>query len=250
MNIYPTSDFILRMPNPRADYRLFFFPYAGGGASIGEQYYKLFLPDIDFVAIQLPGRENRIAEEPYMNMSVLVEDIVTSIIPYLDMPFVFWGHCSGALIAFELVNRIQQLINIQPHLLLVSACATPEIASSCLPVVFHKLSDSELFVEVQKLMRGHFVGDDNSKIVKILLPGIRADFSVYETYQYNNDSTLSCPIFTFGGEKDHIVEEKDLIRWKCQTTGNFDYKCLPGQGHYFINNCAIELTKMIKKLIL
>ncbi len=49
-------------PNPQARFRLFCFPYAGGGASLFRHWANRLPSEIEVYAVQLSGREDRLAE--------------------------------------------------------------------------------------------------------------------------------------------------------------------------------------------
>src|SRR5881398_82569 len=85
-------------PNPRANVRLFCFPYAGGGASIFRTWANDVPTGVEVCPVQLPGRESRLIEQPFTRLSPLVQALAQAISPYLDVPFAFFGHSMGALI--------------------------------------------------------------------------------------------------------------------------------------------------------
>jgi medium-chain acyl-[acyl-carrier-protein] hydrolase len=248
------TSFLFRSPNNSAKYRIFFFPYAGGGGSIGEPYRQLFPSNIDLIAIQLPGRENRITEQPYDEINALISALLPEISLYLDRPFAFWGHCSGALIAFELTKKLAHLFDLQPNALVISACSAPEFISQSLPMQFHTLSDMEFFLEIQKLMAEATYNNSETnqaaKAVKILLPGIRADFSFYENYCYQPSHPLSCPLYALGGTQDRLVKAEHLLAWQKYSHGNFTHHLLDKQHHYFVNDCRETLARLISAWLL
>ena len=100
------NDFFLQNINPLAKKILFYFPYAGSGASIGLRYVNAFPEEIAVVPIQFPGRENRLDEPPYTDMADLISHLSEEMTPLLDRPYYLWGHCLGGLIAYELALTI------------------------------------------------------------------------------------------------------------------------------------------------
>jgi surfactin synthase thioesterase subunit len=92
----------------QAYFRLFCFPYAGGGASFFRTWRERLGPDIEVCAIQLPGREDRLTEPPFENLSSLIDVLAEVLYPYLDFPFAFFGHSLGSLISFELTRRLRR----------------------------------------------------------------------------------------------------------------------------------------------
>src|SRR5688500_13779794 len=107
-------------PNPQAKLRLFCFPYAGGGAQIYRTWANGFSSAVEICAIQLRGRGSRIRETPFTRLQPMVEELAHVLIPYLDLPFAFFGHSMGALIGFELARRLRSEPNIIPSYLSVS----------------------------------------------------------------------------------------------------------------------------------
>src|SRR5437764_15252250 len=96
-----------RYVKPKAAIRLFCFPYAGGGGSLFRAWSREAPQSVDVCAIQLPGRETRFAEPAFTDVALLVERLYSTMLPLLNIPFVFFGYSMGALIAFELARTLQ-----------------------------------------------------------------------------------------------------------------------------------------------
>src|SRR5205814_3761114 len=94
-------------PDSVARFRLFCFPYAGGGSAIFHPWSRQIHRYIEVVPALLPGREHRLREPAYMRLESLVESLTREIVPYLDRPFAFFGHSMGAIISFELARRLR-----------------------------------------------------------------------------------------------------------------------------------------------
>lgn len=54
---------------------LFCLPFAGGGASAYNQWAKKMQGKVTVCPVQLPGREEQIMEKPYIDMSVMLDDL-------------------------------------------------------------------------------------------------------------------------------------------------------------------------------
>jgi surfactin synthase thioesterase subunit len=87
-----------KLDEPHA--RLFCFPHAGGGAQAYKEWSEQF-PTVEVQAINLPGRGNRQNEKPITELAVLVRSIVNAIRHQLDLPYAFFGHSWGSVLAFE-----------------------------------------------------------------------------------------------------------------------------------------------------
>lgn len=218
------------VPNPDASTRLFCFSYAGGSASVFRQWPDYLSKDIEMCAVQLPGREGRFAEKPFMKLSDLIDTLVEELIPYLDRPFTFYGHSMGTLIAFELARKLRRLGRQGPEHIFVSGRCAPQVEDPEVPL--HQLPDKE-FIEGLRRYNGTPEAVFNDKdIMELLVPLIRADFTVCETYNYYHEEPLDCPISAFAGEDE--ISSKFLDDWKEQTRHDFDTGIFPGD-HFFIN---------------
>ena len=74
---------------------------------------------------------------------------------------------------------------------------------------------------------------DHAELMELMLPLLRADFAVYETYQYSSEAPLNCPISAFGGLQDNKVSDSDLDAWRVQTSVSFSLRMFPGD-HFFL----------------
>lgn len=183
------------------------------------------------MAVQLPGRENRLGEPLLHSMAAVTPPLVEELLPLLDRPFAFFGHSTGALIAFELARVLRQFTLPQPRLLIVSAQDAPSVRPK---IIRHTLPDVE-FVEVLRQCNG--TPDailDNPALLEILLPRIRADGAIYETYRYDKQAPLDCRIAVFHGQNDNMVNAHELHKWQSETRASFDSYCFPG-GHFFLH---------------
>src|SRR6266545_2952434 len=114
----------LREPSPEGAARLFCLPYSGCGATMYRNWPR-FLGDIEICRVQPPGRENRTREAAYETYEQLADDLAEVLLPYLDRPFAFFGHCGSALPGYETTVRLLQRGYPMPLRLFVSSQAAP-----------------------------------------------------------------------------------------------------------------------------
>ncbi|TWH46112.1 thioesterase II family protein [Sporomusa sp. KB1] len=239
------TPWLLRCPDAKDKIRIFCLPYAGGGASVYRGWAKALPAAAGIYPIQLPGRENRIAELPLCDMSRLVGAISEAIVPYLQCPFILFGHSLGARIAFEIARHLRKKWKIQPSRLIVSGSRAPDIPE---PKPLHHLPD-EAFVE--ELRR--FSGTPESvlrsqELMELFIPILRADFTVDETYVYSVDAPLSCPISGFGGIEDTEANQEELRAWSRHTCNEFTLEMLNG-NHFFLQTQKKALLQSVRKIL-
>jgi medium-chain acyl-[acyl-carrier-protein] hydrolase len=233
-----------RTPNPQARFRLFCFPYAGTGASIFRTWSDGLPADVEVCPVQFPGRGTRLMETPFTQLLPLVQALAQALVPLMDKPFAFFGHSLGALVGFELARQLRRQSGVQPVRLFVSADRAPQIARRDRPI--HALPVGEFLVELRRLNGSPGKVLEDAELMQIMLPVLRADFTVYEKYEYVTEPPLNCPISTFGGLQDHRVSRGDLEAWRGQTSASFSLRMFPGD-HFFWNATQPLLLQVLSK---
>ncbi len=236
--------FAYRRPNLQAHARLFCFPYAGGGASIFANWSNFLPAWIEVCPIQLPGRENRIGETPLKRLSVLVDELVEALLPVLDLPFTFFGHSMGALVSFELTRQLRKRNLSLPSRLFLSGCGAPQM-SNLEPPIYH-LPREEFIAAVRRLNGTPEEVWQHEELVKILLPYLRADFEIVDTYIYQPDVPLTIPITVYGGQQDRKVQPERLGAWSEQTTKTCVVRIFPGD-HFFLRSSRKPLLTTLSQ---
>src|SRR5262245_7864563 len=218
-------------PRPRSVVRLICFPFAGGGASVFRGWADGLPDSVEVCPVQLPGRESRFSEPAFTRLGPLIEALARSLPPHLDRLFGFFGHSLGALVAFELARRLGRDGGPQPVQLFVSGCGAPQARTPERSV--HTLQDAEFREELRHLNGTPSSVLDNDELMEVLLPTLRADFALCETYTFAPGPPLTCPVSALGGLGDDAVSRQDLDAWREQTTGPFRRYMLPGD-HFFL----------------
>lgn len=221
----------LKPRRTRARMRLFCFPYAGGGASVFRSLVEQSPTDIEVCPVQLPGREGRFTETPFATLDPLMAVLYQELLPYLEEPYAFFGHSMGALLSFELVRLIVQRKQVPvPAHLFVSGHRAPHLSDTKPPL--HQLPEPQLIEELRKL-NGTPEGVLNQpELLQLLLPLLRADFALCETYTYRPGLLLPCPISALGGLQDEGVPRESLLAWREHTEGSFRAHFFPGDHFY------------------
>jgi medium-chain acyl-[acyl-carrier-protein] hydrolase len=192
------------------------------------------LPDfVEVSSVQLPGRESRFREAPFTRLEPLTEALALALGPSLEPPFAFFGHSMGALLAFELTRRLRRDGWPEPARLFLSGCAAPQIRTRARPI--NALPDAVFCKKLRGLNGTPAAILDHDELMELLLPTLRADFALCETYKFVPGLPLTCPISAWGGLGDDTVGYQELQAWREQTLGAFRLRMLPGD-HFFLKN--------------
>ncbi len=226
-------------PNPSARIRLVCFPPVGAGASFYSSWGAAWR-QVEVCAIQPPGHEQRICEEPISQMQEAVEQLLQAI-PF-DKPVAFFGHSLGALIVYELTCRMEQEGMDLPRHLLLSACPAPQVHR--LKRSRHLLSDAEL-IRYLSILGGTPEDVLNHKeLMAVALPIIRADFKIADDYRFEQRRSLPVPITAFGGAQDAEVTVEEVAAWRSCTAATFRVKIFPG-NHFYLHTQLTQLKQEI-----
>jgi surfactin synthase thioesterase subunit len=244
-----SSRWILRPNrNPGAASRLFCFPFAGGGASQFRSWASLLAPHgLEVCGVQLPGRENRLDEALITHMDQIVEELASVVDLQSDIPFYFFGHSLGALVAFALAHALCRKQLAKPRGVIVSAARAAHVPRHGKHL--HSLADEALIEEVRLRYDGIALQHlSDPELRAMVVPILRADFQIFETYACRGEPPLDIPILAFGGAADKHVSAQDLERWAELTRCSFEVRMFPG-GHFFLGPCRAEVLAEIERSI-
>lgn len=219
-------------------------PFAGGGASFYRRWNPIVPDGVAMFAMQLPGREERMDEPPHHRMEELVQAAIEGLVPALRPPYSLFGHSLGALICYEIVHALRLQGHPMPAHLFVSGATAPHIERTSPPI--HELPEDRLIDEITGY--GGFAPEilEHPELMELLLPRLRADFALVETYKFQQRDPLPCPITVFAGESDEYVKTDSAAAWQSHTSAEFQFQSFPG-GHFFLNDHAPRILKTIAK---
>ncbi|WP_330299312.1 thioesterase II family protein [Streptomyces sp. NBC_00503] len=242
----PETPYIWRARRPGATRRLICFPHAGAGAPAYADWVDLLPPEIELVAVQLPGRQDRLAEDPFTEVGPLVEVLTHALRPVLDGSYVFFGHSAGATLAYELARALQARGSRGPEHLFLSAQPAPGESEVRL---LHELSDEEFRAEIVALggIDEEIAEDDD--VMESMLYTVRADFTLWERHRSEPGAPLDCPVTVLCGESDPRAPLDEVKRWADHTTAEFAAEFFPG-GHFYFFESASEVVSLIGRKIL
>lgn len=226
--------------------RLFCLPYVGGAASVYQPWRGALGDDVEICAVELPGRGARMREAAFSRVEPLVDALATAVLAELDVPYALFGHSMGSLVAFELARELRRRGAGEPCVLFVSGGPAPRLTRDRTPL--HDASTADVIARLQELGGLPDEIRDEPQLLNAFLPTIRADFAVYETYEYRADQPLHCPVVAFTGSEDVEIPHTRLAPWAEETTGRFEYHVLPG-GHFFPHTAQAQLLNRMYSVL-
>ncbi|OZM72913.1 thioesterase [Amycolatopsis antarctica] len=183
-------------------------PHAGGSASFYRDWEAGLPGDLAVRVVQYPGREDRLAEPCLTNMAELADRVTEVVLPLFDRPVVLFGHSMGAALMYEVTRRCEAA-GASPDLLIASAHPAPHRKE---PGGLHLGSDRDLLADLQNFAASRAILE-SEELREIMLPMVRADYQVIETYELAEPIPVRAPIAVFRGAEDTDVDSGQGDAW-------------------------------------
>jgi len=225
--------FLISRPKPLARYRLFCFPYAGGSASAFLPWEELLPPQIELVAIQAPGRANRLDESLLTSVIDVAEQIATAIPSMLDRPYLTYGHSMGSIVSFELLHLLKVRSLPLPRRYFAAARQAPHLPRRIAP--FYDYPLPEFITELKRFGGTPDAVLENAELMEMLVPMLRTELRAAYAYRRNPEIKLECDVSVFGGARDEIVLPEELPGWQEHFLERMDFR-LFDSGHFFMED--------------
>lgn len=227
-----SGNWIHRRAAPSGALRIFCFPYAGGTAAAYCGWQDEFPEWIEICAIEPPGRRHRIREEPFRRLPDLAEAVLAVLADELNLPFAFFGHSLGALVAFEVARRLSRDNGPSPAVMFLSSAAAPQLRRDQRPV--WNLPAAELLADLRAYGGTPAGLLEDPALLEVFLPILRADLEVFDTYSCDDMTRLDVPVCLYGGEQDEIVTAARLYAWR-ELADVVSVRLFQG-GHFYLRD--------------
>lgn len=233
--------------DPDGRLRMFCFPYAGGGASAYAGWQRRLGDAVEVLPVRLPGREGRMTEPRFTDLTALVTDLDRELGTELDHPHVLYGHSMGALIAYALAQHRRARGARLPHALLLGAHRAPHLPAP--PITRGYVSDDGELVRGLSLLGGlPRALLDRPDWLAALLPVVRADLMLCAGAAAVARTPLPVPLHAFAGAEDRLVTVDEVREWDAYSTRESETVVVPG-GHFFIRDQeAVFLDHLVQVL--
>jgi Predicted thioesterase involved in non-ribosomal peptide biosynthesis len=85
---------------------------------------------------------------------------------------------------------------------------------------------------------------ENAELWQLIVPSLRADFELCETYASSFDRPLECPLLVLGDLQDATVRPNDLTAWRPYTRGSFELRIFDGD-HFFLETLRVSVLEAV-----
>ncbi|GAA4071863.1 thioesterase II family protein [Actinomadura miaoliensis] len=219
------------LPRPDAGLRLICVPHGGGGAAAFLGWAELLPPGVELLAVQYPGREDRIADPMPRDMDELVAALTDAVAAVADRPYALFGHSMGATVAYEVAQEARRRGLRGPVHLVASAREAPHDEKGG---DVHRGDDDDLYAELMRLGATDPAVLADPGLRALILAYVRADYRLIETYRPRPLPPLDCPVTVFLGDRDPDLTPAEAARWRHATRARTRVEIFPGDHFYLV----------------
>ncbi len=223
-------------------------PHAGAGASVFRPWVNILSEVATVWAVRLPGRESLITERPLDSVESIVARLIHDVVAIDAAELTLLGHCSGAVIAYELAHELIASGDERVVRLIVSSQSAPGVGSADPP--WPGFSSRQ---ELVAYLRETGWTDDrvlsNEKFVDLVEPVITADLRAMSRYSKpQGRRPLHIPIVALCGKSDDRLSDGELMSWSADTSAEFCVSRFDGD-HFFLFKPAAELIAFLVQIL-
>ncbi|MDK0517982.1 thioesterase domain-containing protein [Streptomyces sp. ML-6] len=214
-------------------------PHAGAGAAavrdLCRRIGRFALP----VAVRLPAREARLHEKPLRDVQVIADQAAEAISAHArGRGITVYGHCSGAIVAFEIVRRLREA---DVRALFLSAHEPPD------RIPRNGVWRYPLGPFMKRVAADGYVPDfvlQDDELLELLVPALRADYEAIESHRCAEGAVITPAIVGILGAADSAIDERDFGAWSGFTEGGFELHRLAG-GHNLLLDHTDDVADVI-----
>lgn len=228
---------------PEAKIRIYCLSYAGGGASIYYTWNNFFSTNVEICPVQLPGREERLNESPIKDFETLIAVLLPMVAKTIDRPYAIYGHSLGACLGYELARRLLVQYHLPPVCYFGGAHRSP-----CVPYYYSSvkfMSDEEMLKMVSRFNGLPPAFFESQEIIDLMVPLLRSDLLLCESYQHQPGSSLDSDMVIFWGKFDSNISHEKLSAWPKHSNRNVQMIALDGD-HFFIKTHKLDVLEKIR----
>lgn len=239
-------------PRAHAGVNLVCLPHAGAGAFQFASWARPLAGLAHVVAVQLPGREDRLGEPCITDSAALVEQVAAALATLPPRPLVLYGHSMGASLAHALALRLRRA-DAPVRALLVSGQVPPHVPRSRPPLA----TQDALLAWLRGLDGMPAAVLANEELMALWLPTAWADMQLLDDYFAVAGTAgaaapgcpIDVPLTALAGTADGLAPPERVARWRDVAGAAFHLATLEG-GHFFPQTQPVAMLAEVRAALL
>lgn len=225
------------------------FHHAGGGAASFHRLRRALAAlggEVVPTAVSLPGRDSRRDEPRYVDADACVSALADELDGLLSRPHVLLGHSMGALLAYFLAQqRISRGLRA-PEAVIVASCRPPHLPGPLRDL--HMAEDRELAAVLAQ--HGGLPAEivSHPEWLALLLPTVRDDLRMCQSYRPAGGPPLPCPLHIFGSNDDPLAPPDTLAAWCSYSVQPQPVRLFAGD-HFLLRQPDPELVTAVARIV-
>lgn len=224
-------------PADSAPVRLVCLAHAGGAATAFLGLARSMSPNIELLAVQYPGRQDRHHDPFILDIRRLAAGVYSALSAFPDLPIAIFGHSMGALVGYELALCFERATDSRLLGFLPSGLPAPSKG----PIAAQPATDEQLLEHVAGLGGTDSAVIDDPDVLDLVLPALRADSQAVALYRHQPTPALRCPTLACVGNEDPLTTIADAEAWRDLVDGPFTLRRFEG-GHFYLQTATTALT--------
>ncbi|MEB3983440.1 amino acid adenylation domain-containing protein [Mycobacterium sp. 663a-19] len=237
----PFQPWVKRFTSERASGSVVVFPHAGGAAAAYRSLAKaLAANDVNAYVVQYPQRADRRDHPGAGSVGALALDLFEAGDWATVAPLSLFGHCMGAVVAFEFA-RIAEHHGVPVRVLWASAGQAPSTVTATGPL---PTTEGGVLADMIDLGGTDPVLLEDEEFVELLVRAVQADYTAMNAYSCRPDVRIRADIQAVGGNRDHRISRDMVAAWETHTSGRFTLSDFDG-GHFYLNDHLDAVARMV-----
>jgi len=225
------------------------FHHAGGGSASFHPLRRALETmgvEVTLTTVKLPGRESRYDEPRYVDAEACVRGIADDLGDLLSRPHVLLGHSMGAMLAYSLAQRRIARGERAPEAVIVAAYRAPQLWGPLQDL--HLGDDHRLAAELARY--GGLPAEILSRPewLELLMPIVRDDLRICQSYRPSAEPPLPCPLHIFGGRNDPLTPLDTLVAWASHSAQPQPVRLFAGD-HFLFRDPDPELVAEVALIV-
>ncbi|MFF6918387.1 alpha/beta fold hydrolase [Streptomyces sp. NPDC012466] len=225
--------------------RLYVFHHAGGSHLLYRDWPGLLPAHWDVRLMDAPGRGRLTGEPQIDDARELAGFFLRRLAADGPGPFAFFGHSMGALVAYEMAQRLAAEGRELPLWLGLSARGAPRPQGEA--TRRHALPDEELRLHLAAMGGTPVEVLRDADLWEMFSPAIRNDLKLVESWRpLPGTPALTMPVAVYGGTRDVVVGPERLAAWE-QFAEHFQGLRMSEGGHFYFQADPRPLLDLIQR---
>lgn len=225
------------------------FHHAGGGSASFVPLRRTLAAlgaNVALTTVKLPGRESRRDEPRYVDADACVRALADELDGLLSRPHVLLGHSMGALLAYSLAQQRISCDLRAPEAVIVASCSAPHLRAPLHDL--HLVDDHELATELAPY--GGLPAEILSRPewLELLMPAVRDDLRICQSYRPSGEPPLPCPLHIFGGHNDPLAPPDTMAAWSSYSVRPQPVRLFAG-GHFLFRQPDPQLVTAVARAV-